>query len=89
MVALYGSESDDSYSESELAAFRWVGYIEIILFSFLLLFAVYNTVFFLCRQKRYKIYFITIFYVLAYIVVTIRFILALMIVIIASNIDRY
>lgn len=49
MAAQYGSESDDSYSDSELAAFRWVGFIEIFLFAFLIFFAIYNTVFFLCR----------------------------------------
>ena len=49
MATYFGSESDDSYSDSELTAFIWVGFIEIFLFAFLLFFAIYNTVFFLCR----------------------------------------
>ena len=73
-----------TYTDSQIKAFKAVGYIEIFLFTFLLLFAVYNTIFFLCKSKRYRIYFITFFYVLAAIVILIRLILATMIVAIAS-----
>lgn len=47
--------------------------------------ALYNTFFFLYRQKRYKIYFITMFYVTSYIVVLARLVLAIITLIVAYN----
>lgn len=72
-----------------MEAFRAAGIIEIVLFTLLLTFAIYNTVYFLFQQKRYRIYFISIFYVFAYIVIVIRLALALMLTFVAYHIERY
>lgn len=49
-----------------------------ILFSALLALAVYNTIFFLFKQGRYRIYFISCFYGFAFIVIVVRLVLAVM-----------
>ena len=50
------------------------------LYMFLLALALYNTYFFLYRQKRWKIYFISVFYGFAYIVIIVRLALAVLVV---------
>ena len=51
--------------------------------------AFYNTYSFLFQQKRYKIYFITMFYVFSYIVIIVRISLAIMIFRIAIDFEDY
>ena len=76
------------YSDGQLKSFLAIGIVELILFILLFAFAVYNTIFFLCRQKRYRIYFITVFYALSYIVIIIRIALAALLISYYVNIEE-
>ena len=51
--------------------------------------AVYNTVYFLYKQKRYKIYFICVFYVVAYIVIFSRLTISVILTVFAFNPDKF
>ena len=77
------------YSAGQLTAFKVLGIVSFSFYSFLLAIALYNTFFFLYRQKRYKIYFITVFYGTSYIVILVRSVLALIMVIVASDFASY
>jgi hypothetical protein len=55
-----------------LVAFQVSGIFEICIYVFLLGMAFYNTYYFLCKQKRYRIYFISVFYGLAYVILLTR-----------------
>ena len=66
-----------------------MGVVEIIMFFFLLVMALYNTYRFLYQQKRYRIYFISMFYIFAYFVIIIRIAIAVMVVYIASDFVDY
>ena len=59
-----------------------------MLFLFLLLIALHNSYFFLYKQKRYRIYFITVFYTLAYIVILIRIAVAIDLIVLAIEDHR-
>ena len=78
-----------NYTTAEINAFITIGSIEIVLYTLLLLIASYNTYFFLIKQKRYRIYFITVFYMFAYLVSLSRLALASMLVLVASDYSRY
>lgn len=73
----------DYYSPAQLAAFKAIGAITLVLYSLLLVVAIYNTYFFLCKQRRYRIYFITVFYSTAYVVILARISIALAVLIVA------
>ena len=66
-----------AYTDAQLKAFKAIGIVQLIVYTLLLAMAMYNTYFFLYRQKRYRIYFITVFYVLAYLVLLFRLALAI------------
>ena len=72
-----------------MAAFQALGIIETVFFSGLLLMALYNTYFFLYKQRRYKIYFITVFYALAFMVLVFRVALSILLVIVAFDYETY
>ena len=74
---LGGSVVGEPYTDAQLKAFRAMGIVQLIVYTLLLGIAIYNTYFFLYRQKRYRIYFITVFYVLAYLVILFRLALAI------------
>ena len=78
-----------SYTAGELRAFKALGFVELFLYFGLLTMALYNSYFFLYRQKRYRIYFIMVFYVFAYIVILMRISLSIMLIAIASNFQEY
>ena len=90
--ATYFAMNSDSasieYSDGQLKSFLAIGIVELILFILLLAFAVYNTIFFLSRQKRYRIYFITVFYALSYIVIIIRIARAALLISYYVNIEE-
>ena len=68
-----------------MIAFQIAGILSTILFMLLLLLAVYNTIFFLFRQGRYRIYFISCFYGFSYIVILMRLTLAIMLTCVIFN----
>ena len=70
-----GESGEQRYTESQLNAFKAIGIIGIFAYLTLGVLAAYNSYFFLYKQKRYKIYFITTFYGLAYVVILSRFVL--------------
>ena len=82
-----GSSLD--YTEKQFKAFLALGVVELVLYTLLLGLAIYNTCFFLYKQKRYRIYFITVFYVLSYIVILVRIALAILVLMIAANGTHY
>ena len=67
----------EPYTDTQLKAFKVMGIVQVIIYTLLLAMAIYNTYFFLYRQKRYRIYFITVFYVLAYLVILFRMALSI------------
>ena len=79
----------ENYTDSELQAFKIMGIVQLIVYLGLLIFAIYNTFYFLYRQKRYTIYFITVFYVLTYLVTVFRLALALQQIIIFYDYEKY
>ena len=84
------SSSDSTakkYTNGQITAFKVISILEIFLFSLLLALAAYNTFFFLYRQKRYRIYFISCFYGLAFLVIITRIALAVIATIVAFNYD--
>ena len=74
---LGGSLMGETYADAQLKAFKAMGIVQVIVYTLLLAMAIYNTYFFLYRQKRYRIYFITVFYVLAYLVILFRLALSI------------
>ena len=66
-------------------AFKSVGIISIFLFTFLLCMAIYISYFFLYRQKRYRIYFVSCFYGFAYVIILARLTLAVLLTYIMFN----
>lgn len=83
------NDGTPSYTSGQLKAFVGLGSFELVLYVGLLAMALYNSYFFLYRQKRYRIYFIMVFYVFAYIVILMRIALSLMLIVIANNFDEY
>ena len=67
----------ETYTDAQLKAFKAMGIVQVIIYTLLLSMAIYNTYYFLYRQKRYRIYFITVFYVLAYLVILFRLALSI------------
>ena len=74
---LGGSITGEPYTDAQLKAFKAMGIVQVIVYTLLLAMAIYNTYFFLYKQKRYRIYFITAFYVLAYLVILFRLALSI------------
>ena len=74
---LGGSLMGEPYTDAQLEAFKAMGIVQVIVYTLLLAMAIYNTYFFLYRQKRHRIYFITVFYVLAYLVILFRLALSI------------
>ena len=70
-------QKGDRYSGSELMAFKIAGVTEISIYLFLLAIALYNSYFFLYKQKRFRIYFISVFYGLAYVILLTRLVLSI------------
>ena len=68
-------------------AFRAVATIDLVLYAGLLCLAVYNTVFFLILQRRYKIYYIMTFYVLSYVLIACRLVVSALILVLAFQHD--
>ena len=51
--------------------------------------AIYNSYYFLYKQKRYRIYFISVFYVFAYLVILFRIGIALLLTMVANDWSSY
>lgn len=72
-----------------MAAFKALGVIMLVLYGLLLGVAIYNTYFFLIKQRRYRIYFISVFYSTAFVVILARIALAVIVLIVAFNFNDY
>ena len=79
----------ENYTDAQITAFKIMAIVQVIVYLSLLIFAIYNTYYILYRQKRYTIYFITVFYVLTYLVTLFRLALALQLIIIFYDYDKY
>ena len=78
-----GDDDVQEFTSGQIIAFKIFGILQVFLFASLLALAIYNTFYFLYRQRRYRIYFITCFYGLAYLVIVIRLILAIIVTIVS------
>ena len=72
-----------------MAAFIGLGISSVIIFTAILALAIYNSYYFLYKQKRYRIYFITTFYIFATLTILTRLILSIILSYIFSNYDSY
>ena len=75
---MFAEEDEDViYTDGQIKAFAAVGVIEIVLYLGLLGLTIFNTYHFLYKQKRWRIYFIAVFYATAYLVVLSRLVYAI------------